>query len=212
MMVKFTKDELKHLLISFILVSLFTAVHITNKFHWTTNEFINVMLLTLIVFTISLILRTYLQKKVALNYRYTIQYKFYSYGIIFSLVTMIFSIIVLVPGYFDYGVYSRMISDEEKFKISSVGPIFNIVLAVIFMILVFALKSLATLGSFDVNGILLLFALIGFNVNSYLGFFDLIPFMVTDGLNMVEYSTVKWLVLLVISGMLTALSFTNFIL
>ncbi|MBE6487134.1 MAG: hypothetical protein E7Z86_00210 [Methanosphaera stadtmanae] len=212
MLVKFTKDEIKHLLLSFIAVTIIFSIHLTNKYHWSTNEFITVLPLTLIVFVISLILRTFIQKKIALDYRYTIQYKLYSYGLIFSIITMIFNIIVLIPSYIDYGLYERMISDNEKYKISLVGPVFNIILAVIFMIILLIIKPYFSLNIVDINFYIMLAAIIGFNVNSYMSFFNLIPFVVTDGLNLFNYKTSVWIILIVLSGILSVLSFTNYLL
>lgn len=212
MLVKFTKDEIKHLLLSFIAVSIIFSIHLTNKFHWSLNEFIPVLALTLIVFVISLIVRTYIQKKIALKYRYTIQYKIYSYGLIFSIITMIFSILVLLPSYIDYGLYERMISDNDKYKISTVGPIFNIILAVIFMIILLIIKAYTSFDLVNVNFYIMLTAIIGFNVNSYMAFFNMIPFVVTDGLSIFNHKTSVWIILIVISGILSVLSFTNYLL
>ena len=133
-MIKFTKEEIRNLLISIIVISILFTINMTQKSGWTNPDIINILIITIIIFSISLIAKIYSQKYLARKYHYHIEYKIWGYGLIFALITMLLNIFVITPGYFKYGLYDRIATDEEKAKIALIGPAINIIIAVIFLI------------------------------------------------------------------------------
>ena len=206
MNIKFTKDELKNILISIIIISILFTVNMTRRTQWTQDNFINILIITLIIFTISLTAKIYSQKSLARKFKYHIEYNIWGYGILFSLVTMLLNVFIITTGYFKYGLYKRIATDEEKAKIARIGPITNIILAIIFLL------SLITIKSLTINiPILKLAMLIGFYINTYMAAFNLIPFMTLDGIKIVEYDMKMWIVPMTASVILLIISFTSII-
>ncbi len=206
MMIKFTKEEIRNLLISIIVISTLFTINMTQKIGWTNTEIINILIITLILFSISFIAKIYSQKYLARKYHYHIEYKIWGYGIIFAIVTMLLNIFIITPGYFKYGLYDRIATEEEKAKIAIIGPAANMILAVIFLIALIILKSTLT-----TSAIIKLAMLIGFYINTYMAVFNLIPFMALDGIKIVEYDLKMWIVPMIISVVLLIITFTNYI-
>ncbi len=205
MMIKFTKEEIRNLLISIIVISILFTINMTQKSGWTNPDIINILIITIIIFSISLIAKIYSQKYLARKYHYHIEYKIWGYGLIFALITMLLNIFVITPGYFKYGLYDRIATDEEKAKIALIGPAINIIIAVIFLIALIILKSMMT------TGIIKLAMLIGFYINTYMAVFNLIPFMALDGIKLFEYDMKMWIAPMIISVILLIITFTNYI-
>jgi Zn-dependent protease len=204
-MIKFTKEEIRNLLISIIVISILFTINMTQKSGWTNPDIINILIITIIIFSISLIAKIYSQKYLARKYHYHIEYKIWGYGLIFALITMLLNIFVITPGYFKYGLYDRIATDEEKAKIALIGPAINIIIAVIFLIALIILKSMMT------TGIIKLAMLIGFYINTYMAVFNLIPFMALDGIKLFEYDMKMWIAPMIISVILLIITFTNYI-
>lgn len=204
MNIKFTKDEIKNIIISIIIISILFTVHMANKTQWTQDNFINIMIMTLVIFTISLIAKIYSQKSLARKFKYHIEYNIWGYGIIFALISMMLNVFIITPGYYKYGLYRRIATDEEKAKIARIGPIANIILAIIFLISAIIIKSLTVN-----NPLLKLAALIGFYINTYMATFNLIPFMTLDGMKIVEYDIKMWIIPMIISAILLIISLTS---
>ncbi|AWX32132.1 hypothetical protein [Methanosphaera sp. BMS] len=206
MMIKFTKDEIRNILISIIVISILFTINTTQKIGWTNKEIINILIITLILFSISLIAKIYSQKYLARKYHYHIEYKIWGYGIIFAVVTMLLNIFIITPGYFKYGLYDRIATDEEKAKIAVTGSAINIILAVIFLMALIILKY-----SIMTASIIKLAMLIGFYINTYMAVFNLIPFMTLDGMKIVEYDMKMWIAPMTISAILLVITFTSYI-
>ena len=207
MIKKYTKEEIKNILLTIIIISILFTIHMTQKTQWTQTNFINILILTIIIFTISLLAKIYSQKLLAQKYHYHIEYKIWGYGIVFAVVTMLLNIFIITPGYFKYGLYDRIATSQEKAKIALMGPTVNIVLAVIFLIPILVTKTTLT------DMILVKLALlIGYYINTYMAVFNLIPFMKLDGLKIFEHDIKMWIIPMIISIILIIISFTTYIL
>ncbi|RAP51095.1 MAG: hypothetical protein BZ136_00180 [Methanosphaera sp. rholeuAM74] len=212
MMVKFRKQELKDIIISIAFISILFSVHMYYNFKFTLNDFIVVIPIALIVFALSLFAKIYTHKLTALKFKYTVTYNKWGYGLIFSLLTFIFSVMILTPGYMDYGAYARMADDKEKGIISLSGNITNIILSIIFLLLVLILKEFSIIFSNDAYGVLLLVSIMAFKINSFIAFFNLIPFYMLDGINVINWNRKVWIVSILISALLSYLAMSNIIL
>ena len=212
MMVKFRKRELKDIIITIAFISILFSVHMYFNYKFTLNDFIVVLPIALIVFVVSLLAKIYTHKMTALKFKYTVEYNKWGYGLIFSLLTFIFSVMIITPGYMDYGAYGRMADDKHKGIISLSGNITSIILSIIFLLLVLILKEFTIVSSTDTLGVLLLLSIMAFKINSFMAFFNLIPFYMLDGINVINWDRKVWLVFILVSAILSYLAMSNILL
>lgn len=92
---------------------------------------------------------------------------------------------------------SGLVTTEENGKIAAIGPVTNIVLAILF----FVIGNLAVANGLSLW--LVKFASYGFAVNSWLAVFNLIPLGPLDGVKVMNWSRPIWLLLLGIAGFMT---------
>jgi Zn-dependent protease len=97
-------------------------------------------------------------------------------------------------------------TDEINGKISIAGPIVNIVLALVFLLIAVAVYP----SAFTSGNSLLVFyiAAIGYSVNSFLAVFNLLPIGNLDGSKVLTWNFGIWIVTIAIAGILTAASMT----
>ena len=143
-------------------------------------------------------------KFVSMKYGYWAEFKLWPQGLIFALITSFFGFVFAAPG--AVYTYANYMTDEINGKISIAGPIVNIVLALVFLLIAVAVYP----SAFTSGNSLLVFyiAAIGYSVNSFLAVFNLLPIGNLDGSKVLTWNFGIWIVTIAIAGILTAASMT----
>ncbi|MGC9517192.1 MAG: peptidase M50 [Methanomicrobiales archaeon] len=181
-MVKFTSREIRDIVISMLVIALVFAYVFSNR---DINIALAIMPVTLIAVGLGFVLHELAHKFVAIRYGFYAEYKMWIEGLFLALVTsFIFGVVFAAPG--AVYIHGYNITEDQNGKISIAGPITNIVLALLFLGLLYT--PLAAYGIVTEIGYL------GASVNSFLAFFNLIPFSVLDGAKIFRWNPLIWIV------------------
>ena len=188
-MLQFSKTETKDLSIAIIVITLLFAYLYSNSF----------------------ILHELGHKYVAQKYGFFAEFRKWNTGLLIAIITGLFGFIFLAPGAVYIGSYTGIITDEENGKISIAGPIVNIILAVVFLLIEISLKPFFLLSS-PLSTYLMITAMIGFHINSFLALFNLLPIPMLDGSKVMKWNLPLWIVSIVVAGLLTYASYSSILL
>ncbi len=186
---KFSNKEIKDLLFAGFMISLAFAVLFAGSYKILLNfDFILILSFILAFFTAGLgfLLHEIMHKFVARKYGLWAEFRAFHSMLWLALLFSFFGFIFAAPG----AVFIRGRIDKEKNgKISLAGPMTNIVLGILFLIL-FIL--------FEKNGLLKLFFENGLTINALLGAFNMIPAMPFDGAKVFVWNkSIYWITTLI---------------
>lgn len=175
---KFTGREKKDLLNAGLMISLAFAILLSGGF----SLFFSFNLNFLIIFAIALftaglgfLLHELMHKYVAQNYGLFAEFRA-SYNMLWLAIAFsLFGFIIAAPGAV---MISGNVTRERNGKISLAGPMTNIILALIFLILILVFRT---------EGILGYFFEFGLTINSLLAAFNMIPMMPFDGAKVIAW-------------------------
>ena len=167
--------------------------------------------ISLVTIGLSFILHELGHKYVAQKYGFFAEFRKWNTGLLIAIITGLFGFIFLAPGAVYIGSYTGIITDEENGKISIAGPIVNIILAVIFLLIEISLKPFFLLSS-PLSTYLMITAMIGFHINSFLALFILLPIPMLDGSKVMKWNLPLWIVSIVVAGLLTYASYSSILL
>ena len=207
-MLQFSKTETKDLSIAIIVITLLFAYLYSNG---TFGMMIYLIPISLVTIGLSFILQELGQKYVAQKYGFFAEFRKWNTGLLIAIITGLFGFIFLAPGAVYIGSYTGIITDEENGKISIAGPIVNIILAVIFLLIEISLKPFFLLSS-PLSTYLMITAMIGFHINSFLALFNLLPIPMLDGSKVMKWNLPLWIVSIVVAGLLTYASYSSILL
>ena len=207
-MLQFSKTETKDLSISIIVITLLFAYLYSNG---TFGMIIYLIPISLVTIGLSFILHELGHKYVAQKYGFFAEFRKWNTGLLIAIITGLFGFIFLAPGAVYIGSYTGIITDEENGKISIAGPIVNIILAVIFLLIEISLKPFFLLSS-SLSTYLMITAMIGFHINSFLALFNLLPIPMLDGSKVMKWNLPLWIVSIVVAGLLTYASYSSILL
>ncbi|OWT33750.1 site-2 protease family protein [Methanobrevibacter sp. 87.7] len=202
-MFKITGNEIRDLIISLVVISLGFSILYSNHNY---SSIIGIFPMVLIGVGLGFILHELAHKFAALHYGYWAEFKLSPIGLIISLITSFFGFIFAAPG--AVYIYGYNMNDRENGIISIVGPITNIILALIFLVILLNLKTFLLVGSasYIIVGIV---AYLGFSVNAFLALFNLLPISVLDGTKVFNWNPIIWLITILFSGFLVYISYTG---
>lgn len=128
-------------------------------------------------------------KFVAMKFGYYASYQIWPMGLLLALVFSLFNFIFAALGAVQ--IYGRGLNKAEQGVISLAGPTFNIVLAVIFLVL-----SIPTPEPYS--------RLFGFGaqLNSLIALFNCIPFSILDGRKILYWDKLMWILAVSASGII----------
>lgn len=135
-------------------------------------------------------------KVVAQRYKCFAEFKSFDMMLVLAIAMSFFGFILAAPGAV---MISGKVNKAKNGVISAAGPIINLILAVIFLVFIFApLPKLFKDISYY-----------GFVVNSWLALFNMVPFWLFDGYKVLKWSKMAYGLIVTIAAMLMLLQ--NFI-
>ena len=188
---RFSRIELRHILISVLVLSF--AFTLVMKRNWLNsgNVFAGFLVFYAISFTLialSFIPHELGHKFVAQKYGAWSEYRMSERGLMFAVLISIFGFLIAAPG----AVYIRgYITEEQNGKISAAGPLVNIVISAVAIALWMSVPMGAFLG-------MVVFMLA--YINAFLAIFNLVPFPPLDGSKIIRWNTGVWIFLLALAA------------
>ena len=185
-MVSFTAREVRDILISMLVIAVIFAYLINGRN--INDNFIALIPALLVAVGLGFILHELAHKFMAVRYGFYAEFRMWLEGLIFALIIAFFlGFVFIAPG--AVYIHGEYISREQNGKISIVGPLVNIVLALFFLSLIPLINPNPT----DLWGFI--FANIvkfGFIINSILAAFNLIPLGIFDGAKVLKWNPIVW--------------------
>ena len=193
-MFRFTKKEIRDLIISFIVIALgFTILYSNGDYSHIGIVFPVVM----IGVGVGFIFHELGHKFVAMHYGYYAEYELWPTGLIIALVSSFFGFIFAAPG--AVVIYSQGMEEKTNGLISIAGPLVNIALGLIFFLI------LGSLGDFvytEAGAIVYLICVLGTRINFFLAAFNLLPIPPLDGSKVLSWSVPIWVITFAIAAIL----------
>ena len=143
-------------------------------------------------------------KFVSMKYGYWAEFKLWPLGLLIAFVTAFLGFVFAAPG--AVNTYADQMSDEINGRISIAGPMTNMGLALVFIVIA-ALVYPFSIHSQIVH-LIYLICTVGYSVNSYLAAFNLLPFATLDGTKVMKWNVLIWFVVFAIAAVMTLLSMT----
>lgn len=195
---KFSSIEIKHLVISVLVMSFAIAY---EKSFLNTIVF---MPFALIIIAPAFVFHELGHKFAAQKYGFFAEYRMWTQGLMLALFMAVATtwmgskFLFIAPGAVYFGTRLGHTSLEKVAKVGLAGPIVNLILFFIFGVL-----------WFSGGGILKSIGYMGMYVNSFLAVFNLIPFPPLDGQKIFAWSWKIWLFSIFLAG--SALAFSSFV-
>ncbi len=200
-MFKFTRNEVRDLIIAFFVISLCFAIVNAGR---DVGAIIAILPIVMVGVGLGFILHELGHKFVSMRYGYWAEFKLWPQGLLFALITSFFGFVFAAPG--AVYTYANYMTDEINGKISIAGPIVNIVLAWIFLGVAAAIYPSAFHSS--TSALIFIVCAIGYSINSFLAVFNLLPIGNLDGSKVLSWNFGIWIITFAIAGIMTLLSMT----
>jgi Zn-dependent protease len=171
----FSLTELKHLAIAALLV-----MGVGMSLFWSIRRASPLILVSLaVIFTLSFFIHEMAHKMTAQHFGLWAEFRLTTIGALLTLISVISPFFKIVsPG----AVMIAGSGSRESFgKISLAGPLINLMLSIIFLVV-----ASLTLGYIS------LIAFLGSFINAFIAFFNLIPFGIFDGLKVFNWNKSVW--------------------
>ena len=198
-MFSFTRDEVRDLIIAFIVISIAFAI---SSVGLDAYGLISILPIVMVGVGIGFLLHELGHKYVAMEYGYRSEFKAWPLGLVIALATAFIGWVFAAPGVVH--TYADNMTDEINGKISIAGPMANMVLALIFI----AIAALAY--PFKAHSLIFqliyLIGTVGFSVNSFLAAFNLLPFYSLDGIKVLKWNAKNWIIVFAIAAVMLLMS------
>jgi Zn-dependent protease len=216
---RFSKIEIKQLAICWIVLGLCFSIGVFfnragDPFSTTLMNFFAMLMVVLIGMGAGFLLHEIAHKWVSQRYGCWAEFRIWKPGLIISIATAVLSFgtfLFFAPGAV-HTLPTRDLTQKEQGYISAAGPVANILMAFVFLILYSLRHSFGTTGDFmfhlEVIGLTFksypfnIFSFLGrmgFQLNLWLAAFNIIPFGPLDGVAILRWSKLAWGVLALIS-------------
>ncbi|WP_296797223.1 site-2 protease family protein [uncultured Methanobrevibacter sp.] len=198
-MVEYARNEIRDLIISFVILSLcFTISTVKMNFH----DAISILPIVTVGVGLGFILRELAQKFVAIKYGYNAEFKLWPLGLLITFISSLLGFVLAFVGLIE--IDADDVSDEIKGRTAVAGPMANMALALLFIViaaLIYPLRSYSI-----VFNLIFLINTVGFSVNSFLAAFNLLPLWTLDGLNVFKWDVKIWIVTFVLACAMLAMA------
>ena len=201
-MFKVTASEIRDLIIAFIFISLSFSILYSGH---DTSRLSFIFPIVMVGLGLGFVLHELGHKFASMHFGYWAEFKLWPAGLIFALVSSFFGFVFAAPGavytYANYGL-----DDRTNGIISIAGPIVNILLALVFLVI--GISIFPSVFSSSNMQIVFLICSMGFTTNSYLAVFNLIPISNLDGSKVFNWNIIIWIITIAIAGIMTYNSMT----
>jgi len=179
---RFSKQEIKELLISIIVLSIAFSIMRVAPYYAYFYLYLPISFLAVIT---AFACHEIAHKYMGIRYGYWSEYRMYPQGLLFALLLSFAGFLFAAPGaVVIYGMPSR----EESGKISMAGPSANIIIAILFLLI-------SKISAGIVAKVAIAIALI----NAFLAFFNLIPIGPLDGRKIFAWNLAIWAIMIILS-------------
>ena len=200
-MFEFTRNEIRDLLIAFAVLSICFAI---SNVGLDPFGIASIFPIVMIGVGAGFLLHEIGHKFVSMKYGYWAEFKLWPLGLVIAFVTAFLGFVFAAPG--AVNTYADQMSDEINGRIAIAGPMTNMGLALVFIIIA------ALIYPFSIHSqivhLIYLICTVGYSVNSYLAAFNLLPFATLDGTKVMKWSVLIWFVVFAIAAVMTLLSMT----
>ena len=200
-MFKFTANEIRDLIIAFVVISLSFAIVQGGR---DPSLVLNILPIVMVGVGTGFILHELGHKFVSMKYGYWAEFKLWPQGLIFALLSSFLGFVFAAPG--AVYTYANYMNDEINGKISIAGPIVNIIIALIFLAICVVVVPTAFFS--ETSLLIFLVCSVGYTINSFLATFNLIPFGNLDGSKVLTWNAGIWVVTIAVAGLMTFMSMT----
>ncbi len=200
-MLKFTKNEIRDLIIAFLVLSVAFAI---SNVKLDAHRFVSILPIVMVGVALGSLVHELGEKFVATKYGYEAEFKAWPLGLLIAFASSFIGMVIALPGSVFTNDDNR--DDEINGRIAIAGPMANMILAVLFIViaaLIFPLKAYS-----DVFTLIYLICTVGFSVNSFLATFNLLPLYTLDGTKIMKWDPKIWIVIFAISVIMLLSSIT----
>ena len=201
-MFKITTSELRDLIIAFIFISLSFSILYSGRNVAALGSIFPVVMIGL---GLGFILHELGHKFASMHYGYWAEFKLWPTGLIIALISSFFGFVFAAPGAV-YTYAGNNLDDKTNGIISIAGPVVNIVLALVFLLIGAAIYASSIYNT--TMQFIFIVCTLGFSTNSYLAVFNMIPIWNLDGSKVLRWNILVWIVTIGIAGFMTYLSMT----
>ncbi len=200
-MYNFTKNEIRDLIIAFIVLSFCFAI---SNVGMDLKGIISILPIVMVGVGVGFILHELGHKYMSMKHGYRAEFELWPLGLVIALITAFLGFVFAAPG--SVKTYADEMTDEINGKITLAGPMANIGLAILFLLIA------ALIYPFSIHSelfrLIYLICTVGFSVNSFLATFNLLPFYSLDGTKVMKWSVRVWLMAFAIAAIMMLVSVT----
>ncbi|MDP4009196.1 MAG: hypothetical protein Q8P71_02120 [bacterium] len=190
---KFSSEELIHLLHAWAAISFAFTIILGGGVGVIGANFLPIFFIASITFGVAFLLHEIAHKVVAHWYGHWAEFRKFDWGLILAVGMSFFGFIFAAPGAV---MIQGLVSRKQNGIISVVGPVVNLVLAGMFLVLGFVFSN--TFGDLPEFVGLILYH--GFFINSRLALFNMIPIFPLDGSKVIAWSVPIWFTVIGVSA------------
>jgi len=189
--IKFSETELIDLLWAWVAISFAFAVVLGGGIGGVGKGFPERLILAAVTVGVAFLVHELCHKFVAQKYGYWAEFRRFDFGLILAVILSFFGTVFAAPGAVMIG---GLVTKEQNGKIAVAGPLVNIVLAGLFLLLgVF-------LGSFNLfTSLLQNIVGYGIGINAWLALFNMLPIPPLDGSKVISWSPPAWIGIIAIA-------------
>ena len=174
-----------------------------------TLKFFTAFIISAVAVGLGFLLHELSHKYFAQKYGYKAEFRSFDEMLFLAVIMSFFGFVIAAPG--AVMIFSRVFDKRKNGIISVAGPIMNITLALLFLLLAVLISggfnsalSILQLPISELLNMPIFYAIIavGFLVNSWLALFNMIPFWLFDGAKVFKWNKVVYFLVVIIAVIL----------